>query len=264
MNLLRGEFYKLFKGKAFYVCCLVAFSFVIFVYYMLFFSGAGQGKEGTFPVLEEITILEVFQQLFGNCGSFITAIFAAIFVIGEYANGAVKNIVGKGYKRWQIFTAKYFATAGAGMIILAFMCICTVIFDVSFRKLSGVSFQWDKAFLRDVYTYLGIQFLLGTGVVGVSTAISEMCRHMGAGISISFAMVGFSTMITRGIDMFLSFLLPEGKVSAADVWLMDLIINCPMKNIEGKYILQAGMAGIFWIALSLFIGIRHFHRTDIS
>lgn len=79
MNLLRGEFYKLFKGKAFYICCLVAVLSVVFIYGTLFFADAverdlADGNAAVVstaeenmqsenkPVLEEITIIDVLSR----------------------------------------------------------------------------------------------------------------------------------------------------------------------------------------------------------
>ena len=59
--------------------------------------------------------------------SFATAVFAAIFVIGEYINGAAKNIVGKGYARWQIFLAKYIVVMASAVLQLLVLSAVAII-----------------------------------------------------------------------------------------------------------------------------------------
>lgn len=281
MNLLRGEFYKLFKGKAFYICCLVAVLSVVFIYGTLFFADAverdlADGNAAVVstaeenmqsenrPVLEEITIIDVLQQMFGNFGSFITVIFAAIFVVGEYGNGAVKNVVGKGYKRWQIFGAKYLATTAAGLILLALMAVLTVASGCFFQKMAGVAWEWNGTVVRELFVYSGIQLLLGAAVTGMSAAIGEMCRHLGAGIAISFGIVAFSTLITSGLDVLIRFILPASKFRIADYWIMDLIMDCPLRDIDGLFLAHAAVIGIFWIVLTFGAGVWHFKKADIK
>ena len=281
MNLLRGEFYKLLKGKAFYICCLVAVLSVVFIYGTLFFADAVERELANsstsvvntvdenmqaenMPVLEEITIFDVLQQMFGNFGSFITVIFAAIFVVGEYGNGAVKNVVGKGYKRWQIFGAKYIATTAAGLILLALLAVLAVVSGCFFQKLAGVAWEWNGTVVRELFVYSGIQLLLGAAVIGMSAAISEMCRHLGAGIAIPFGIVAFSTLITSGLDILIRFILPESKFRIADYWIMDLIMDCPLQDIDGKFLVHAAGIGIFWIVVTFGAGVWHFGKADIK
>lgn len=282
MNLLRGEFYKLFKGKAFYVCCFVGIFLVIFVYFTLFFAtsmeregvtssqigvvNAGEENmpKSNVPAFEEITTLEYLQQMFGNFGSFVTVIFAAIFVIGEYGNGAVKNVVGKGYKRWQIFGAKYVATVVAGILQLLLMGVITVITGKVMQNIAGASEVWNKEFFTELSVYTGIQLLFGAALIGVSIAISEMCRHLGAGIAISFGIVGFSALITGGLDYFIQFLFPGTTFRLADYWLIDLIAKCPLKNIDGKFLAHGVLVALMWIIVTFGAGIWHFKKADIQ
>ena len=285
MNLFRGEFYKLYKSKAFYVCCLVMACSIIFIYGMLFVADSIQrgeianGSGGIYvgvsdsnggmqqksvPVLEEIGILDMLQQMFGNFGCFTVAIFACIFVIGEYGNGTVKNIVGKGYARWQVFLAKYISTMAAGAILMVVMVFFTIIIGGIVQHITGIPQDWSGAFWKELLCYAGIELLLGMAITGIIITISEICRNLAAGISISIGLLGFSTLITGGVDLIVKWLLPQADIRIADYWPVDLMTDCPLREIGGQFAMHALLVGIVWGVLMAGAGILHFRRADIK
>ena len=99
-NLMYSEFYKLRKSKSFYICGIVMIVFVLLVYGTLFLMDKAQQEhvengsyevtvtvenaEENAPVWDSIEILDVEQQMFGGFAGIIIAVFAGIFVIGEY------------------------------------------------------------------------------------------------------------------------------------------------------------------------------------
>lgn len=277
INLLKGEFYKLFKSRAFYICAMVAVVSVIFMYGMLItadgiergniengFGGVhvsdDSGLDSTEFLLEQMTSLEVLQQLYGSFGGFITVVFVSIFVVGEYTNGAVKNVVGKGYTRGKIFAAKYISTSAATVLLLLVMtvvstlCGSVILTDQTF----------DSAFLKDMFQFVGIQFLLGTGLSGVGILIAELCRTLGAGITISIGIVTFSTMVTGALDLLVRLAMPDTKFSFADYWLLDLMEKCPLKDIGTDFAVRAVFVGIVWLVFTAGLGALHFKKADIK
>lgn len=277
INLLKGEFYKLFKSRAFYICAVVAVVSVIFVYGMLITAdGIEKGKieNGTVGVhvyedsrqddavslLEQMTSLDVLQQLYGSFGGFITVVFVSIFVVGEYTNGAVKNVVGKGYTRGKIFAAKYISTSAATALlqlvitVVSILCGSVILTDQTF----------DSAFLKDMFQFVGIQFLLGTGLSGVGILIAELCRTLGAGITISIGIVTFSTMVTGALDLLVRLAMPDTKFSFADYWLLDLMEKCPLKDIGTDFAVRTVFVGIAWLVFTAGFGALHFKKADIK
>lgn len=277
-NLLSGEFYKLKKSRSMLVCCIVIVGFVLFLYGMLIMldkvmkgeiesSSVGmvyvsedEIDENMESVFDEITIMEVLEQMFYSLGGFVTAVFTAIFVIGEYTNGAAKNIVGKGIARWQIFLVKYIAVLAAAVLQLLILIIVTIICGA---VIEGTE-RFDTVFWKNLCTYIGIQLLLGTAFAGVIAAISEICRNLAAGISIGLGLVCFSTPLTMGLDLLAKLLFPQAEWKPSDFWLRDLIANCPNRDIDKGFLERAIIAATLWTLFAAIVGIVHIRKADIK
>lgn len=286
INLLRGELYKLRKSKAFFICCTAAVLLVGLVYWMLFLADAvqrgevangtggvyvgvaeagGQMQEVSGRLLEEIGIMEVLQQMISNSAAIIMAVFAAIFVIGEYGTGAVKNIVGKGYAREKIFLAKYIATVAACLVILALTVVFTVLAGGVIMWSAGIKQDWSGAFFADLLWYCAIQALLGAAVVGVVAAISEACRNMAAGITIGIGLLsGLSAIVINGLDFLIRWLFPQSTLRMADYWMLNLMTECPLQDIGASFAFRAALVSMVWIAFMAGAGILHFKKADIK
>lgn len=287
INLLSGEFYKLRKSRAFYICCLVAVFLTALVYGMLFLADSvqrGEVANGTAGVyvsvaedkgelqeeasgrlLEEIGIMEVLQQMISNSASIVMVVFAAIFVIGEYGTGAIKNIVGKGYRREKIFLAKYIVTMAAGLVLLAVTVTATVLAGAVIMQIAGIKQDWSGVFFVDLVQYCGVQCLLGAAIVGVVAAISEICRNMAAGIAIGIGLLsGLSGLLVNALDFFVRWLFPQSTFRIGDYWILNLMAECPLWDIKASYALHASLVGMVWIVLMAGAGILHFKRADIK
>lgn len=278
INLLNGEFYKLQKSKCFYVCSIVMIAFVLFLYGSLKLvdkiqqgevengsmgvvvsEDAMEEAEGnTESIFEQIGILDVLQQMFRTFSGIITAIFAAIFVYGEYGNGAIKNITGKGYGRWKIFGSKYVVTTIAAILMTIVMIIATVLFGIVFKGTEGFTGEFYKNFCN----YIGIQLLLGAALTGLIISINEFCRNLGTGIAISICALCFSDLITMGLDLIIKYLKLDFRIS--DYWLLDLMGSCPLTDIDSSFAIRAVTTAVLWIVFSFGIGVLHFNKADIK
>lgn len=278
VNLLKGELYKLRKAKSFYICCMVFAVFIVMVYGMIIMAEKIQkgemqngsygvtvteesmAEEGQKPLAAEVSVLEVLGQMMASFGIFTTAIFIAVFVVGDYGNGAVKNIVGKGMARWKIFVVKYSFTILAAAVLLLIMTVLTVLAGIIFKGTGIIGAQ----FFREIAAYAGVQIMLGLALAGIIVFVSELCRNLSAAISIGIGILLFSSALTGLLDMGAHYLLPDAGFRFSDYWIVDLISNCPIKDIESGFLLRAVIMTIVWIALSLAGGIWHFKKADIK
>lgn len=105
-NLLLGEWYRWKKNKAFWICLLSAAGMILLVYLTMTAAGQAMGAGG--DVLQETGISGMAAQFAG--GGLVTMfgmIFLCIWMVSDYTHGAMKNVVGKGYSRMQVFLAKH-------------------------------------------------------------------------------------------------------------------------------------------------------------
>lgn len=276
-NLLKGEAYKLVKSRAFYVTCLIGVISVIFLYGMLITASKIQSgemangsagvvvsdeemQESSVPLLEELTTLDILQQMYPNFTVFFIAVFNSIFVIGEYANGMIKNIVGKGYARWKVFISKYVMS----VLAASFLMILTTVVTMIIGYFVGTGQSAGGAPFMDILKYVGIQLLLCIAYCGVVVTVSELCRSMGAGIAVNFAIATFSVIVVIALDRLVQLILPQLDFKISSYWLIGLMSECPVKDISVEVVLHIVIVSVIWIIITAGIGIFHFKKADIK
>lgn len=275
INLLRGEFYKLFRSKSLYICCIVTVAFVLFMYGM--FTLADKTQQGeiengsygivvseseeiaeTVTVWDELNIPSIVQMLFYSIGSIMVAIFTSIFVFGEYANGAIKNVVGKGYGRGAVLASKYISTVVGAIIIETIILLSVLLCE---GLILGAD-RLDSDILLKLCGYTGMQFLLGVAFTGIIVMISQICRNLGAGIAISICLITFNNFITAGLNAILAYF--KINVNVCDYWILDLISNCPVTDMDKSFLIRAITCAVIWFALAFGVGSVHFRKVDVK
>ena len=267
-NLLNGEFYKLLKRKSFYVCCIVIVAYCIFMTvtqklidkYEQENSSQQTGiqieTEST-DMADEIGIMDMEEQAVGSFFAVTAAIFASIFVIGEYGNGAIKNITGKGYSRTKVYLAKYLSTIVAVTIMFFVTVIAALLCAVV-----GLKSEINMDIIKNLCQYGAIQLLLTIALTGIFNMIGEISRGMGAGVSINLAVVMFSSLIFSWLDVMLRYLNVDFETSK--YWITKLISDCPLVGIDNRFVLLVIGSVVFWTAAALLMGILHFKKADVK
>lgn len=262
---MSSELYKLKKSKSFFVSGILTALFVLFIYifYTLTVSGMLNmpGEEGA-TVLERVPyqgILEILRQTYANSNAIIfVTIFVCLFVLGDYSGGAIKNLVGKGARREEIFLAKFLVTE-FGAVVLYLVAALTVL-------LGGIVFQGTEqltgVFFESFVSYLSLQILYLTAYTAIITTVCEMTRNT-AGILISIlGILLFSTVLFEGIDLMLGTLGVHLELSR--FWITTLIAGCPVTDISARYVVSSGLTAGVWLIVALTAGILHFSRKDVG
>lgn len=267
-NLLNGEFYKWKKSKSFKVCCLITILFILFMYGSFLLADKvqkGEMENGTAGVVVEtesesimdsIGILDMEQLIFGSVAGIVTAVFVCIFVIGEYGNGAIKNIVGKGTSRNSIFLAKYFMAMIATIFLLIIIGIVTLICGLFILGMDSMNAE----FIKNLCQYVGIQILLGAAFAGIIVAIGELSRNLGVGISVCLGVYMIAGTLFSGLDL----LFHKVDFKPSDYWIGNLVTKCPLNNISGDFMSRVMIAVIFLIVVSMAAGMLHFKKADVK
>lgn len=276
LNLMRGELYKLFKSKCFYVCSVVLVVFVLLIYGMFSLADIVEKEEAAMagntgiivsvetnvseeaPIWEQMGAIDIVQMMFSSMGSLLIAIFAAVFVCGEYTSGAIKNIVGKGYGRGCVFLSKYFSTI-VGAVIMELVMLGAILLCELFI-LHGNRLNGDL--VLQLLNYVGIQLILAAAQTGIIVMINQISRSLGAGIAISVCLIMFSSFATTlATALFGYFKL---TIVASEYWIIDLISNCPTVNITEKIWGHNVLWSMVWIVLTIAVGILHYRKADVK
>lgn len=275
-NLFGAELYKWKRSRSFYVCLLSAVACAVIIWLSFLLADkveSGQVENGTMGImvseetleegrstsfLDELNMMQIVQTFVG--GGFSTvfmAIFICIWVVGEYANGAVRNVVGKGYSRNSIFLTKYLSAVLISLVLDIAIAMAAVLAGVAVMGTARVG----EHFLPDCLAYVGVQLMLGVAYSGLIVAVSELTRSLAAGISISIFLAALSSTFANGLDLIFKTLRIDFKVS--DYWIINVIEHCPIEGINLNVVGGAISVTAMWTIISLMIGMIHFHEADV-
>lgn len=271
INLLKAECYKLGRSKNLLICALAIMGVVIMLCSVLIVADKianGDMENGTAGVvvtqegglsfsLSEINAVYMLQQLFsGDLMAIVLACFASIIVAKEYASGAIKNIVGKGYSRATVYLARYLAIA-LGTVLLLFFGAAV--------NLTGAAVVLGKgAFYagvwKDVAAYMGLQLVICMAMTAVFALVAEIGRGIAAAIIMCIATVIVPELLIGGLDM----ALIHTGVRPSQYWLISMCESCPAGGFEAGYVGRTVGIAALWLVAATAAGIWHFRKADIK
>lgn len=256
-NLLYSECYKWKKNKAFWICLLSAVCMVLLVY--LIMTTAGQAMGAGKDVLKETGISGMAEQFAG--GGLVTmfsAIFLCIWTVSDYAHGAMKNTVGNGYSRTQVFLAKHLF--GTTITLIMNLAIFLVILLIGLIMI-GIP-EDGRMFFQNMLLYFGLQLLFNIAVSSIVIAVCEWSRNMAVGIGITMALIMFSPLLMQGIDLLLSKM--HLKMVLSGYWILNLMADCPTKAFPSEFLSRGIIMASVWTLLPLSLSAAHFRKKDIA
>lgn len=265
INLLRSELYKLGKSKSYKVAAVLSVLFVLICYRLISImqtDEAGSAVPATAEAVRnmlESTIMYNIQNMFANTNAIIFAtIFICIFVLNDYSSGAIKNLVGKGYRREKVYLAKFLVT-GLGAVVLYLIVAVSVLITgiICYRPE-----QLTGAFWADFGSYFALHILYLTGYTAIIVFVCAMARSMAVGVLVSIlGIMIFSDPLLSAIDYFLHTWGADFGIS--QYWIMTVMSNCPATDIPSKFAVQSIIIAGAWLAAAMTGGMVFFARRDI-
>ena len=203
-------------------------------------------------------IMDVYQQVVICFVNMTSVIFSALFVITEFVNGAIKNLVGKGYSKEKIFLSKFIMNSVAVVMMVVLSAIVSWVLGCFFIGTEGI----NGALIRDYVIFTLLQSGLMIALNGIVITLSEVCRNLGAGISIGIIIVGFSTLLSSALDLVFNRFSISFK--ATDYWVVDVMQNCPISGFGANVVIQVIFVIVLWSVLAIGAGMWHFRKADIK
>ncbi|NBH15781.1 hypothetical protein D3Z36_16895 [Lachnospiraceae bacterium] len=276
-NLLQAEFYKLRKSKAGLIGLLTVAFLALLLYaslvmidkisqgemangsagIMVYQNGNSLEENGDESIREQVGVTGVLRQMFGgHFVGIILAVLVSIFVIQEFSNGTIKNLVGKGYARTKIFLAKMLAAIVLTLIFETIALLVTVCLGVPF--MGGEIYA--ATVWSDVAVYAALQLLFGVAIAVIFLLVGELTRNLAAGIAVSIGVLMFSTTLTAGLDL----IFHGWKGKPSDYWILDLMSGCPVTDFSSEFIMRSVLVSVVWLLLAAVLGALHFQKADVK
>ncbi|HBF86402.1 MAG TPA: hypothetical protein DDW54_01840 [Clostridiales bacterium] len=177
-KLLKYEFYKLRKQKSFIICTLT-------LLLIIFFTNAFS---------ENVTAASAVSSAFS--GGYLTAViigvFVSVFTCEDYEQQLVKNIYSKGYKRTEVYFAKFIATVSAALIV----CALTSLFAYFIGLVKGGAGTFEDDAGRRMFSNVLTLMVCVCFFFGVASAI----RKIGGVIAVNVIAPVVVFLILSAID----------------------------------------------------------------
>lgn len=228
-DLLKADFYRLFRSKFFYILLGVAFIFALFTFslYMVIAKIAEEEFLGV-PFTAEI-----FQQLsFDGTVAYFTVIAAAIFICGDYSGGGMRNKILIGCGRTNIYRSK--------LIVMIFVSVCMYLVpQIVVFVCGGLGFGWQGTSAYAVFSRFAAGLLLSVALASLFTAVSILSEKLSLSLVMGIVLMLAVSLITG--------LLEVGKnYFDSDLYNNFLKVLCWLTPI-GQNSLLAGGSDDFWI-----------------
>ena len=245
--LLTFEYRKLFRQKSFYVCGILLLAFVFFSAAVSRLA-ADNAQEIAAPLPTAIGMLRTALQ--GANATPIIGIFAALFVCGDHADGALKNIYAKGYTRTSVYFSKLIAAFSASVIF------CFVTWCGAFIA-GRIFFETGTGLERNTIAALAAQLLTVFGYTALFFALAAIIKKTGG--SIAACIVGpmlFAILFTAADSV-----INSETIALSDYWLDGLFSGLMQPSAINRTVLLSALLSLAYAAVFTAVGCM-FHKKS--
>lgn len=236
-KLIRFEFCKLIKNRAFYICLgvqLLLSGLTIYLNEML--------KEEIGALAINMTRLScVMTAVPTSSISMMLGIFIALFVCEDYTLGTIRTILARGYTRMEVFFSKYLAVLATAFV----MTVATLFFSI----MLGIFF-----FLGDEVSFGGeqIRILLSQFVVVIAYtslffAVATMLQKTGSSIAFCVVIPMMFSILLQVLDMAFA----EKEIVVSSYWLDGLFTSISGVTVKSHDLNVAVFCSLAYIVVSL-------------
>lgn len=187
-NLLKSDFYKLFRMKSFYVCGIIA---AVMAAISMFISSQLNNMMqsmtdtvgGMMMASQMVTLKSILPTMISPLSDYfiLVIIGVCLFITIEYNAGTLKNIAARGFKREYIFLSKLIVCIVEAFIITLCFAVSCVIFGLIFLPVGN----FGDGYFTELFTIYGVDILILIGYVSFIAMIAYLIRTNGGTIAIT-------------------------------------------------------------------------------
>lgn len=270
INLLRAEFYKLSKSKAFYVCLLVAIcisiiSVIIVPKNEAVITAANTNVHQSRNAMIGWMLPNDAKKLkglwfmssclgTGDILPIIVAIMISIFITKEFQSRAINNIVSKGFSKNKVYFSKLISVSLCTIFILGvYMAVAAILAS------AWLGFgEFNIYIFGEIIRMLLLQILLHVSIASIFTMIAMIVRKSGPAIAINICINLFVSLFYQLIVIFLN-----NNITVGQYWISYNILVLEALEPEGSAVIRGIMVALTFFVLSTMIGCINFNKRDI-
>lgn len=272
INLIKSDFYKLFRSKGFYICTVLSIAFAFITLLISDFSyntienvvntaTSPEAQESFSELLgEKPNMVNMFPDSFVSLFlSVFISIAVSLFIAQDFSSGVIKNIVSKVSRREYIFFSK-FITA----IFITFVILVANFITFLFGSLALWGFcELPQNFYPELLRMCGLEFLAFIAITSVFTIISLLVEKTGGAIAINVCILYLSGIILNLISLIINKVL-KSEFSINDYWVFDYPNALASYTLETDVIVRCSLVSVATIAIMTLLGILLMRRKEIK
>lgn len=264
-QLLRFEFYKLFRQKSLYICLGISLVFLaisIYSSYALMQLMLDEMAMEMGPEMGEIFGLSS-GDFFTGAYFLINAIPSAslplllpivisLFVCSDYQNGAIKTVESIGYSRSKIYFAKYLAVVW----ISVFFSYVAVFFGwILGSLLFGIGTDYSYRMLL----HLLLQILVAIALSTLTFFFAQWFRKATGAIACGILIPGFIASILEFIEL----LNYEKDLKLTPYWFSSALAELSDLSLTNTDLLRIGLVTLGYILLFVILGLFIARKKEV-
>lgn len=261
-NLLKSDFYKLFKTKSFFVCCIISVVLAVASVFILDADAKVSQQSVTAGVGGASANLSAAAMLpgsFSGNGTLFASIVISIIVASEFGFGTIKNIASRGFSRTKIYFSKLLVSSVAATVfVLAYSIAMTITATClwGFGDTSG-------SFVPNTLKIFGLEILLNLAFTSVFVLVSSLIRQTGGSIAVNICIMNFFALFVQLAELLIK------KVTGQTVNFLNYLISTNMNQVAGNpltndLVVRALLVGVIYLVGTTALGIWLFNKRDIK
>lgn len=255
LNLLRSDFYRLFRSKSYYICMAVAFALSILEIVIVYMMNKTSGNNVSTTAFNGFAFgMSAFT---GGNIPMLLGITTAIYVAADFAHGTMKNVVSKGFSKIHIYLSKLITMIVASFLFLfATMLVATI----SATIISGKLGEFTGEYVWQVFKILGIELLLYAALTSILLLVSMVVKNLGGVIAINMIYI----LIFDQLFFSLLQLIAKDKILFTKYSLLNNITFYAGEVIEGSDYLRSALVALVILVITIALGLFVFKKSDVK
>jgi len=264
LSLLKADFYKLKRSKAFWICALVGVVIAVLTVVAMHATisrglaqspnsrgyAAAQNMSGQASAVWIIT-----QFLPQDFIILLAGVFTSVFVTSEFGDGTVKNTLSRGAERVNVLATKFITCTVASLIILAASLVALV-------AAGCIAWGFDPQGASTAGGFVGmiaLQALLMVAFTALFTFIGMAIRSVGG----SLATTIIATMMVGTLLEALNALF-NTTVDLSQYWLGGAVSTLATTSPASGDVVRGVVVALIWGVASLVGGAVLFNKRDVK
>lgn len=265
LNILKSDFYKLRKSKAFWICaalCVVIGTTMVLALQGDIHRDLTQFGPGDHDYESALIKSEAASAIWGlaqavpmNFNILIVGVFIAVFVTSEFNNGTIKNTLSRGAGRIKVFFSKLIV-CGTAAVIMQILFLSALIIAGSI--VWGFDPQGISTF-SSVVSVLLSQILIIVGFTALFTCISTMIRSNGGSIAVNIMCATVISTLITAVGMLLGTTLVLN-----DYWIGGVVSKLAAVTTASGDVTHGILVALAWGTASILMGMTLFKKMDVK